>query len=240
MCPCLRTARDASGERESGEVESPPASANRGSRAGQRAGSGPPDLMWDNLFAAMKATRAGSTSLTDSVANLLVMGPWQQLFGGMKLLRTYNQGSNLFAAPVGGGGSNRVALGPAPWAVEIWYDAPAPAIQVNSVSSDAHDLLFTFAGHVGGAVANVAVDNCATHSFYDHAFAVKHGLDVQPCSGDVICAGTESVPIKGYVNVHVQVQSLSEVVKLLVIDLSGGELHAILGQTWLSEHQAVI
>ncbi|KAL0040985.1 hypothetical protein WJX77_001373 [Trebouxia sp. C0004] len=59
----LRTARDASGERESGEVQSPPASANRVPRAGQRAraGSGPvpPDLMWDNLFAAMKATRAG-------------------------------------------------------------------------------------------------------------------------------------------------------------------------------------
>jgi len=40
--------------------------------------------------------------------------------------------------------------------------------------------------------------------------------------------------------VRVQVQSLSEVVKLLVIDLIGGKLHAILGQTWLSEHQAVI
>ena len=35
-----------------------------------------------------------------------------------------------------------MALGPAPWAVEIWYDAPAPAVQVNSVSSDAQDLLF--------------------------------------------------------------------------------------------------
>ena len=39
---------------------------------------------------------------------------------------------------------------------------------------------------------------------------------------------------------HVQVQSLSEAVKLLVIDLIGGKLHAILGQTWLSEHKAVI
>ena len=108
------------------------------------------------------------------------------------------------------------------------------------MSSDAQDLLFTFAGRVGGAVANVAVDNCATHSFCDHAFAVKHGLDVQPCSGSVICAGTETVPVKGYVNGRVQMQSLSEVVKLLVIDLIGGKLHAILGQTWLSEHQAVI
>jgi hypothetical protein len=67
-----------------------------------------------------------------------------------------------------------------------------------------------------------------------------HGLDVQPCSGNVIRAGTETVPIKGYMNVRVQVQALSEVVKLHVVDLIGGKLHAILGQTWLSEHQAVI
>lgn len=39
---------------------------------------------------------------------------------------------------------------------------------------------------------------------------------------------------------RVQVQSLSEAVKLLVIDLIGGKLLAILGQTWLSEHKAVI
>ena len=54
--PPVQTARDANGE--SGEIESPPASANRGPRAGQRGGSGPADLMWDNLFAAMQATRA--------------------------------------------------------------------------------------------------------------------------------------------------------------------------------------
>lgn len=69
---------------------------------------------------------------------------------------------------------------------------------------------------------------------------MKHGLDVQPCSGNVVSAGTESVPIKGYVHVRVQIQSMSQVVKLLVIDLTGGKLQAILGQSWLSEHSAVI
>ena len=43
-----------------------------------------------------------------------------------------------------------------------------------------------------------------------------------------------------YVHVRVQIQSMSQVVKLLVIDLTGGKLQAILGQSWLSEHSAVI
>lgn len=33
---------------------------------------------------------------------------------------------------------------------------------------------------------------------------------------------------------------MSQVVELLVIDLTGDNLHAILGQSWLLEHSAVI
>ena len=113
-------------------------------------------------------------------------GPWRKLLTGMKLLKSYEQGSTLFTAPRRG--SNCAPHGPAPWVVEIWYDAPAPAVQVNSVSSDAYELLFTFPGLVAGVPARIAVDNCATHNFCDHAFAVKQGLDVQPCSGSVVCA----------------------------------------------------
>ena len=153
----------------------------------------------------------------------------------MKLLKSYEQGSTLFTALMRG--SNCAPLGPAPWVIEIWYDA---AVQVNSVCSDAYDLLFTFPGLVAGVPAKIAVDNCATHNFCEHAFAVKHGLDVQPCSGSVVCAGTESVPIKSCVHVRVQIQSMSQVEKLLVIDLTGDKLHAILGQSWLVEHSAVI
>ena len=57
--PLLQTAREASGDRESGEFASPPASADGGPRAGQRAGSGSSDLMWESMFAAMQATRVG-------------------------------------------------------------------------------------------------------------------------------------------------------------------------------------
>lgn len=117
----------------------------------------------------------------------------------------------MFTAPRQG--SNRAPHGPAPWVVEIWYDAPAPVAQLNSVSSDAYELLFTFPGLVAGAPAKIAVDNCATHNFCDHAFAGKQGLDVQPCSGSVVCAGTESVLIKGCV--HVRVCKYSQCLKLL-------------------------
>ena len=133
-------------------------------------------------------------------------GPWRKLLTGMKLLKSYEQGSTLFTAPRRG--SNCAPHGPAPWVVEIWYDAPAPAVQVNSVSSDAYELLFTLPGLVAGVPARIAVDNCAIHNC-DHASAVKQGLDVQPCSGSVVCAGTEFVPIKGCVHVRVQIWFLS-------------------------------
>ena len=71
----------------------------------------------------------------------------------------------------GAGQSNCVALGPAPWDVEVWYDAPAPAMQVNSMSNA---VLFAFPGCVAGFPANVLVDNGATHSFCSHASAVRH------------------------------------------------------------------
>ena len=53
----------------------------------------------------------------------------------------------------------------------IYSDDPAPATQVNSMSSAASALLFTFPGHVAGFPAGVLVDSGATHSFCDHAFA---------------------------------------------------------------------
>ena len=143
----------------------------------------------------------------------------------------------LYSARVGE--SNCVALGPSPWAVEIWFDAPAPAAQVTSLSRIANALLLTFPGHVAGFPADVFVDSGATHNFCDHAFAVKHGLNIQPCKGSVLSAGN-GVPVVGYVRECVQIQSMAEDVKMLVIDLSDNRLQAVLGQSWLVEQRAVI
>ena len=49
-----------------------------------------------------------------------------------------------------------------------------------------------------------------------------------------------SVPVVGYVRERVQIQSMAEDVKMLVIDLPDNRLHAVLGQSWLVQHRAVI
>ena len=65
-------------------------------------------------------------------------------------------------------------------------------------------------------------------------------MKVHTYSGRVLAAGTKDVHIKGYVVKHVRIQSLSEEVKLYVIDLPSKEMHAVLGQCWLLRHNAVI
>ena len=50
----------------------------------------------------------------------------------------------------------------------------------------------------------------------------------------------DSVPIQGYVRERMQIQSLAEDLKLYVIDLPDKKVHAVLGQSWLVKHQAVI
>ena len=75
----MQTARDARGDRESGAIGSPAAAAktliaifpSREPRAGQCGRSGPPGLMWDTLFAAMQATRAGEHCVLISVRTAL-------------------------------------------------------------------------------------------------------------------------------------------------------------------------
>ena len=54
------------------------------------------------------------------------------------------------------------------------------------------------------------------------------------------CAGGKSVPVTGYVLACMQVQVLSETVKMYVVDMPSPNVHVILGQTWLKEHKVVI
>ncbi len=77
-------------------------------------------------------------------------------------------------------------------------------------------------------------------NYIDAAFAAAKSLKVHTCSGHVLAAGTEDVRIKGYVIERMRIQSLSEEVKLYVIDLPSKEMHAVLGQCWLLRHNAVV
>ena len=69
-------------------------------------------------------------------------GKWRGLLSGMKLLKRYNKGSMLFSVPVDRRKSHSM-LGPSPWDMEVWYDAPSPAMQLHS-SGNAESLLMTF------------------------------------------------------------------------------------------------
>jgi len=119
-------------------------------------------------------------------------GKWRKLLGTMKLLRTYEKGAMLFSAPVGSSCYKR--LGPTPWAIEVWYDAPAQ-VCLNSVSADDQSQLMTFQGHLAGHSVSTLFDGGATHNFESAVFAVAKGLKIHSCTGQVLAAGTASIAI---------------------------------------------
>ncbi|DBA93382.1 TPA: hypothetical protein ACH3X2_003653 [Trebouxia sp. C0005] len=126
-----------------------------------------------------------------------------------------------------------------PWAVEVWYDAPAAPMQLNALP-DSQRLLTTFAGRVAGQFARVLIDTGATDHYVDAAFATANALHVIRCDGHVLAAGKERIAVHDYVKARVSIQSLAEDVKLHVVDLPGNSLQAVLGQSWLREHSAII
>lgn len=71
----------------------------------------------------------------------------------------YVKGDVLFSAPAAGSTAKR--LGPSPWAVEVWYEAPVAPMQINSLPYDQQPLLMTFAGQLAGHSTNVLIDNGA-------------------------------------------------------------------------------
>ena len=115
----------------------------------------------------------------------------------MKLLRTYEKGTMLFSSPVGNSSYKR--LGPSPWSIEVWYDAPAAPMSLNCVPCDDQSQLMTMQGHLAGHPVSTLFDGSATLNFVSAAFAAAKGLKVRPCVGQVLAAGTASVAFQGYV-----------------------------------------
>lgn len=97
-----------------------------------------------------------------------------------------------------------------------------------------------FPGHVAGLPACVLVHSGANRCFVDRAFVSQHKLRQYPPSGLLHCAGQQSAPVRNLVLARVKMQSLSEEVKFFVVDMPTPGLHAVLGQSWLREHKAVI
>ena len=53
-------------------------------------------------------------------------------------------------------------------------------------------------------------------------------------------AGQKRVPVSGFVCACVKCQTLSEVIKMYVVDMPTLNLHVVLGQSWLKSHNVVI
>ena len=93
---------------------------------------------------------------------------------------------------------------------------------------------------VAGQSAKVLIDSGATDKYVDAAFAAANGLQVTKCEGHVLVSGKEQIAIHGYVHTHLHIHSFSEEIKLFIIDLPGNSMQAVLGQSWLKAHKAVI
>ena len=93
---------------------------------------------------------------------------------------------------------------------------------------------------VAGQPAKVLIDSGATDKYVDAAFAAANGLQVTNCEGHVLVSGKKQIAIHGYVHTHLHIHSFSEEIKLFIIDLPGNSMQAVLGQSWLKAHKAVI
>ncbi|KAL3149419.1 hypothetical protein ABBQ32_002213 [Trebouxia sp. C0010 RCD-2024] len=164
----------------------------------------------------------------------------------MKLLKRFSNGSMLFAQAGLKGGVK--ALGPSPWDVVIWYDAPVadgqpesvPEMSLHVAAGAVEQLDMAFPSHVAGVPACVLVDSGANRCFVDRAFVLKHKLQESPTSGLLSCAGQQSARVKRFVKARVKVQGLSEDVRCFVVNMPTPGLHVVLGQPWLREHKAVV
>ena len=158
---------------------------------------------------------------------------WRKLLTGMQLLKQYEKGTVLFSAPRPGGA--RAVLPGVRWAVEVWYDPPAPAFNLTVAMRAA--LTMRFKAKLSGADACVLVDSGASDMFLDKRFAARAGLRVKPARGAggvTLGDGQASVDVVGSCMVHVRMQGYSARVRVWVVEalLEGFDL--VLGDSWLA------
>ena len=124
--------------------------------------------------------------------------------------------------------------------MKVWHDKAGLLMQCKSASDDSTRLLMTFSGKVcNDKAASILIDSGATHNFVDAKYAKKSNMHVLPESGQVSCAGNAVASIQGYTKIHLDLQSFHGMVKMYVIDLpQDNDTDLILGQTWLTDHQA--
>ena len=109
-----------------------------------------------------------------------------------------------------------------------------------NVAPGAEQVTMSMPGFVDSNASCMLFDSGATYDYIASAFVAKCGIQRYSDEGHVSCAGGTSVLVTSYVLAQVQVQALSEIVKVYAVDVRTPNVHVILGQAWLKAHKALI
>ena len=116
----------------------------------------------------------------------------------------------------------------------------AVAQMVINVAPGAEQVTMSMPGFVDSHASCMLFDSGATHDYIASAFVAKCGIQRYSDEERVSCAGGTSVLVTNYVLAQVQLQALSEIVKMYAVDMRTPNVHVILGQAWLKAHKALI
>lgn len=122
----------------------------------------------------------------------------------------------------------------------LWCDPPASSVVCGKAYvASARVPMMTFQGRVRKWQARILVDSGASRCFIHSKFAQAVGLTCRTAQRSVILADGSKVPAKAECDVPVRIDGHRCIVTAYVIDLAT-EFDLILGDTWLSAHDAVL
>ena len=154
---------------------------------------------------------------------------------GFTLLKEFMPGNKVFETR--NSGENQ--LKSVRYKIQAFYDRPDPPPPIGHGSKQG--LKMTFACQVAGMPASMLVDTGSTESILTSQFANMAGIKITACkSENNICLPDGSkLPIKGEAKVTLACQRFKQQVKFKVADLAL-PFQAILGDDWLTAHQAIL
>ncbi len=161
---------------------------------------------------------------------------WRSKLQGMRLLKTYEKGQQLFTAEA-------AAAGKARWQMEVWYDPPVPQLHLGAVMRQALTMQFngTLAGNLA---AKLLIDSGASDVFVTSAACRQAGITVRPAIGAAagvsLGDGQADAKVVGSCVLPLRIQGYKGKVKALVLESLLEGFDVILGDSWLSQNAVII
>ncbi len=152
----------------------------------------------------------------------------------MQVIMQYEAGTTLFSAPADGGA--RRILPPCPFAVKVYYDAPAQVQHSFRACPDTR-LAMIVEGQLSLTPATYLLDSGASTCFLSASLAKELQLVIKPYEGNATTADGKSMPIVGTCSAHVKIQAYQGMISFLVCDMTD-QFDVVLGDTWLSKNKA--